>query len=92
MLAEDTRFAPADTLAWNDAGDELALFDRATESYFALNAAAVAIWRQLVAGRTVGETVDALTAQFDSPRETTADDVAAFVRDALERHLLVARG
>lgn len=92
MLAEDDRFAPADSISWNDAGEELTLFDSAGDSYFALNGAAVAIWREFAAGRSVGEAIAALAAQFNCPSEAIAADVAAFVRAALDRHLIVARG
>ena len=91
MQAEEARFAPADTVNWNDAGDELTLFDGASDGYFALNGAAVAIWRELAAGRSVGETIDALAVRFGASRATVADDVAAFIRSALDRNLLVAR-
>lgn len=89
--ADHTRFAPAETISWNDVGEELTVFDCTTNGYFILNGSAVAIWRELAAGRSVGETVDALTMRFDSPRKAIADDVAAFVRTALDRNLLVAR-
>jgi hypothetical protein len=92
MLAEDERFAPADTVSWNDAGDELTLFDSASASYFALNGPAVAIWRELAAGTRVGEAIDTLAGRFDCPRETIAGDVATFIRAAIDRNLIVARG
>jgi hypothetical protein len=92
MVAEDDRFAPADTISWNDAGEELTLFDSAGGSYFALNGPAVAIWREFAAGRSVGEVIATLTAHFNCPSEVVAGDVALFVRAALDRHLIVARG
>jgi hypothetical protein len=92
MIAEERRFEPAATVSWNDAADELTLFDSASGCYFALNVAAVAIWRELAAGRSVGEAIATLIGSFAAPRDAIADDVAAFVRTALERNLLVARG
>lgn len=87
---EDQRFAPATTLSWNDAGDELTVFDSAGDRYFAFNGAAAAIWRELASGKTVAEASEALTARFDVPRAAIAKDVADFVRGALDRRLLIA--
>jgi len=84
------RFAPAEMLSWHDAGEELTLFAGASGQYFGLNGAAAAIWREVVAGRSIGETIDALGARFGHGRTSIADDVHSFVRDALERGLLVA--
>lgn len=91
MSDDSARFTPAGMVSWNDAGEELALFDGDGGGYFALNGPAVAIWRELAAGRSVGETIDALAARFESPRTAIADDVAAFIRGALDRRLIVAR-
>jgi predicted RNA-binding Zn ribbon-like protein len=90
MVAEDTRFTPAEMLSWHDAGEELTLFAGASGQYFGLNGAAAAIWRELVAGRSIGETIDALAARFGRGHTSITDDVHSFVRDALERELLVA--
>ena len=92
MPAEDDRFAPADTISWNDAGGELTLFDSASGSYFALNGPAVAIWRELAAGARVGEAIATLAARFGCPREVIAGDIATFIGTALDRKLIVARG
>jgi len=90
MPGDNARFAPAELVSWNDAGEELALFD-GDGGYFALNGPAVAIWRELATGRSVGETIDALAARFENPRTAIAEDVAAFIRGALDRRLIVAR-
>ncbi|HWU72171.1 MAG TPA: PqqD family protein [Sphingomonas sp.] len=89
MPIEDARFTPAGTITWHDAGDELALFDQVTESYFALNGSAAAIWRELAAGRKVTEAASALATQFDADPAAIAADIAAFVADAITRNLLV---
>lgn len=92
MQTDAARFAAAALLSWNDAGEELTLFDGASQRYFALNGSAVAIWRALVAGHSIGETIDALAARFGEDRDPIAADVHAFVDGALDRGLLVARG
>lgn len=89
MLIDDARFTPAGTIIWHDVGDELALFDQATESYFALNGSAAAIWRELAAGRKVTEAAIALATQFDSDPAAITADIAVFVADAVTRNLLV---
>jgi hypothetical protein len=91
MVADDNRFAPADSISWNDAGDELTLFDSSSGSYFALNGPAVAIWRELAAGARIGDAVETLAARFDCPRDAIANDVVTFVRAASERNLIVMR-
>jgi hypothetical protein len=88
---EHDRFAPASTVSWNDVGDELTLFDSATQGYFALNGGAVAIWRELAAGKSPAEVTETLAARFDGQRDAIASDVAAFVRDAIDRGLLIVR-
>jgi len=90
MVAENARFTPAEMLSWHDAGEELTLFAGASGQYFGLNGAAAAIWRELGAGRSIGETVDALAARFGHGHTSIADDVHSFVRNAIERGLLVA--
>lgn len=92
MPTEDDQFAAADTISWNDAGEELTLFDSASDSYFALNGPAAAIWRELATGARVGEAIATLAARFDCPREEIVGDIATFVRAALDRKLIVARG
>ncbi len=92
IVTDDRRFTPSDTLSWNDAGNELTLFDEASQGYFALNGPAVTIWRELAGGSSVAETIDALAARFDAPPAAIADDVLAFVGDALDRNLLALRG
>ena len=91
-LTDDRRFAPSDALSWNDAGDELTLFDVASGGYFALNGAAVAIWRELAAGSRVADVAETLAARFDAPPAAITQDVLAFVEHATERGLLVQRG
>ncbi len=88
----DRRFVPPDLLNWNDSGGEVAVFDAASQHYFALNASAAAIWREFVTGRSVDETIDALAQRFDIPRAGIAGDVEAFVVHALERGLLAPAG
>lgn len=90
MAAEDARFAAADLVSWYDAGEELTLFDGASREYFALNGSAAAIWRELAAGRGVGEVADALASRFDTGRPAILADITAFVRAAIERNLLVS--
>ncbi|MGN6819160.1 MAG: PqqD family protein [Sphingomonas sp.] len=91
IAVEQIRFAPAPTLSWNDVGDELTLFDTATGQYFALNGGAVAIWRELAAGRNAVEAAASLAMRFDSPRGEIMADIAAFLHAALDRDLLIAR-
>lgn len=91
MVEEGATFAIAERISWNDVGDELALFDGESGGYFALNGPAVAIWRELARGQSVGAATDALAERFDAPRAVIAADIADFVKNALDRGLLVAR-
>ena len=73
---------------WQDVPGELALFDARTETYSALNGSAAAIWREIASGADVETMVDRLARAHDVPVAVMADDVAAFVADALAKGLL----
>ena len=47
---------------------------------FPINAVAAEIWRELQAGKSQGEIVDALSLQYDISREEMKEDMQAFIR------------
>lgn len=51
------------------------------ESIYTLNATASWVWERLDGSRSVGELVDALTAEFDVMREEARRDVEVLVND-----------
>ena len=75
-------------IVWQDVPGELALFDARSETYSALNGSAAAIWREIASGADVDTIVDRLATAYDVPPAAMADDVAAFVTDALAKGLL----
>lgn len=84
-MVEERRFAPAVTVSWTDAGDELVIFDRGRGTYHALNASASAIWRALGDGRSADDVAALLNARFAAD---TSGDVAAFLATALAAGLI----
>jgi hypothetical protein len=84
MMA-DRRFAPAVTVSWTDAGDELVIFDRGRGTYHALNGSASAIWRALGDGRSADDVAGLLSERFDAD---VAGDVADFLATALAAGLI----
>lgn len=84
-LSDARRFAPAGTVSWTDAGDELVIFDRGRGTYHALNGSASAIWRALADGGSADDIAGRLNARFAAD---TSSDVAAFLATALAAGLI----
>ncbi|MES2056676.1 MAG: PqqD family protein [Pseudomonadota bacterium] len=79
---------PSDRIVWQDVEGELVLFDLRDEKYHGLNPVASEIWRSIARGDSVGAIIDTLAARHAAPRATVADDVNAFVAQALAGGLL----
>ena len=56
------------------------------------NATGTRIWELLADGRSVAETLEALQAEFDAPREQLEREVAEFVRQLSEEKMLAPAG
>lgn len=84
------RFSVPPDVSWRDAPAEIILFDARADAYHVLNEAAAAAWRLLAEGASVPAVVAELVARFDADPAEIAADVAALVRDLVERDLLRA--
>jgi hypothetical protein len=70
-------------------GDELVLLELSRGEYFSLDELGARIWDELVAGRSVGEVVEGLAADYDAPVERLRADLLTLLDDLLNRGLLV---
>jgi len=73
---------------WRDAGSELVLFDDRTARYYALNEIGSQVWRGIAAGSDLGDLTAALAGVYQAPHDVIAQDVNAFVTNALALNLL----
>ena len=85
------RFEAADGVVLQAVGDETVLLDLGSGVYYSLNGVASSVWRELQAGRTVAELVEALLDRYDVERERAAEDVRVLIDEAVEYRLLQAR-
>ncbi len=86
----DATFRPADHVIAKLVGEELILLDYEEELYFGLDPIGARIWELLADGRTLGETIDALLAEYDVTREVLAADVEKLVAELESNGLLRA--
>ena len=80
----------AETVLAQRVGDEMVLLDMSDEMYLGLNDTAALMWEQLAAGKTAGEAVAAVLAEYDVDEATVQADLVALVEDLLSRKLVSA--
>jgi hypothetical protein len=83
-----TRVRPRPGVLCRELEGEAVLLDSTRGTYFGLNEVGTNAWRLLAGGATLEETLAALLAAFDAPRERVWPDLQALVQD-LARHELV---
>jgi hypothetical protein len=71
-----------------DLGDEAILLDLETETYFGLNPVGNRILQLLASGRSIGETLETLLAEYDVPPGELERDVLALIEDLVQKGLL----
>lgn len=86
-----TRYALADDVVLQVAGDEVLLVKMADEDMFALNHTGAAIVRRLAAGATTSALIDELADMYVADRGAVERDVHAMLTDLVTRGLLVVR-
>ena len=87
-MREDARYAPAGHVVAKLVGEELVLLDYEGEAYYGLDPIGARIWELFGSGRTVGEIIETLLAEYDVTREALETDLGALVAD-LEKNGLV---
>jgi len=87
----DATFRAADHVVAKLVGDELVLLDYEEEVYYGLDPIGARIWELLNSGRTLGEIIDTLLAEYDVTRDALAADVERVVGDLETNGLLAPR-
>ncbi len=67
---------------------EVIVLDSKTNAYLGLNSTASVVWDVLIANGSEEDAVAALVSQYDIDADSARDDVAALVRQFLERSIL----
>jgi hypothetical protein len=80
-----TPTADAEVKQLNDCG---VIVDTRTGKCWELNAVGFAIWQQVAAGKSVGETAEAVAARYSIAIGTSANDVLTFVQSLAREGLL----
>jgi len=70
-------------------GDETVLLDLESGLYFGLDNVGQCIWETVSEGKDLGETVDAVVAEYDVDKAQAEADVLEFTSKLVERGLLV---
>lgn len=78
----------ADNLAC-EVGEDTAILDFSTNTYFGLNAVGSAVWKMLAEPVSVGEIRNALVEQFEVDRRQCLEDLFSLLRDLLDHRLIV---
>jgi len=78
---------PAEVMA-RQIGEETVILDLVNGGYFGLDAVGARIWELLAEGRTLGETCDAIVAEYEVRREDAERDLRALVADLCAKKLL----
>lgn len=68
--------------------EETVLLDLASGQYFGVDGVGQRIWELLSEGRSLGETVESITAEYDVDEAQVKADVVAFAGELVERGLL----
>ena len=89
-LNPNSRFVIPPQVMSREVGDETVLLDIAQGIYFGLDGVGKHIWENVAHGMTVAELAVAVTRDFDVGDEQAQTDVADFLRDLVERGLLLA--
>src|SRR5688500_11270253 len=84
----DAAFRAADHVVAKLVGEELVLLDYEGEVYYGLDPVGARIWELLAAGRTLGEIIDTLLAEYDVTRDQLAADVERVVGELESNGLL----
>jgi len=79
-----------DEFVWKEIDNKVVTLQFDTGVYWTLNSSASAIWKFLVNGCTIKETVQALTDEFELDEETANQDTADFLKICIEKKMLQA--
>ena len=80
-----------DHVVYKDWGKKIVILDVNTSEYFSLTETAAALWRLLMAGKSTGEAVDCLFAEYDVPKATLVGEMRSLVDELCAQNLLGER-
>jgi hypothetical protein len=75
----DAHFRHAPEVTSTREGDRTVLLDHRGGAYFGLDEVGTRVWELLGGGASLGQAIDALTDEYDAPREVLARDASALV-------------
>jgi hypothetical protein len=83
-LLEKT-FVASSHIQWTETEGEIILAEVSTETIFGLDEVALTVWNGVVGGKTVGEVVNLVAAEYDAPRDRVRKDVELFVQRMIDK-------
>lgn len=84
----DTRLSIPPQVMSRLVGDETVLLDLASGMYFGLDGVGRRIWECLAEGKSLGETVAVIAAEYEVDEARAQADLVAFASDLVRRGLL----
>lgn len=85
----DTRLSVPPQVLSRLVGDETVLLDLASGLYFGLDGVGKLVWESLADGKSLAETANVVSAEYDVDAERARADVVTFVDELVARGLLV---
>jgi hypothetical protein len=90
MISRETRFTPASEATVKPMDDHGVIVDMRTGKCWDLNQVGFAIWTLAAEGKSVADTIAAISTRYAVSSETSETDVFAFLRTLVNAGLLVA--
>ncbi len=88
-IGKDSVFRLAEGITWRDIKGELIALQLESGEYFSFNEIGRLAWMALVEGRSVGQVIEAVLAEYEVSLAQAESDVVAFTQGLLENKLLV---
>ena len=90
-IGRDSAFQPAEGITWRDIKGELIALELESGEYFSFSEIGRLAWLALAEGRSVGQVVEAVPAEYEVSLAQAESDVVAFTQGLLENRLIVPR-
>lgn len=90
-IGRDSAFQVAEGITWRDIKGELIALELESGEYFSFNEIGRLAWLALAEGRSVGQVVEAVLAEYEVSLAQAERDVVAFTQGLLENKLIVPR-
>lgn len=79
----------SEELVWSKVGDDVVILELASSTYFTVRGSGTAIIEKLVDGATKEALVDDLTSRFEVDHETAKADVERFLKELIDKDMLI---